>query len=137
MKAISLYQPWGTLMALNEKRIETRSWSTSYRGLLAIASTAKSPLALTIDEAVFGEVVRRVAERTGEVEWPDGCILCIVKLIDCVPITPEFRRTVMRVEKALGNYADGRFAWVTLPVETLDPPIPVKGAQGLWEWERP
>lgn len=36
MKAITLYQPWATLVAIGEKRIETRSWSTKYRGPLAI-----------------------------------------------------------------------------------------------------
>lgn len=36
MKAISLYQPWATLVAIGEKKIETRSWRTDYRGPLAI-----------------------------------------------------------------------------------------------------
>jgi activating signal cointegrator 1 len=36
MKAISLTQPWATLIAIGAKRIETRSFSTSYRGPIAI-----------------------------------------------------------------------------------------------------
>jgi hypothetical protein len=36
MKAITLTQPWATLVAIGAKRIETRSWSTFYRGPLAI-----------------------------------------------------------------------------------------------------
>ena len=36
MKALSLYQPWATAIALGSKRIETRGWPTSYRGPLAI-----------------------------------------------------------------------------------------------------
>lgn len=36
MRAISLWQPWASAIALGSKRIETRSWSTSYRGPLAI-----------------------------------------------------------------------------------------------------
>uniref|UniRef100_A0A6M3J354 ASCH domain-containing protein n=1 Tax=viral metagenome TaxID=1070528 RepID=A0A6M3J354_9ZZZZ len=32
MKAISLWQPWASAMALGWKKIETRSWGTSYRG---------------------------------------------------------------------------------------------------------
>ena len=35
MKAISLWQPWASAVALGSKRVETRSWSTSYRGPLA------------------------------------------------------------------------------------------------------
>lgn len=36
MKAISLTQPWATLVAIGAKKIETRSWRTDYRGPLAI-----------------------------------------------------------------------------------------------------
>jgi len=36
MKVLTLYQPYATLVAVGAKRIETRSWSTKYRGPLAI-----------------------------------------------------------------------------------------------------
>ena len=36
MRLLSLHEPWATLMALKAKRIETRDWTTSYRGPLAI-----------------------------------------------------------------------------------------------------
>lgn len=42
MKALTLTAPYGTLIALGRKRIETRSWSTTYRGTLAIHQ-AKGP----------------------------------------------------------------------------------------------
>ncbi|HVM07165.1 MAG TPA: ASCH domain-containing protein [Acidimicrobiales bacterium] len=43
MKAISLWQPWASLIAYGVKTIETRSWSTPYRGRIAIhaAKTTK------------------------------------------------------------------------------------------------
>jgi len=34
MTAISIHQPWASLIAFGEKRYETRSWKTDYRGLL-------------------------------------------------------------------------------------------------------
>ena len=34
MKALTLTQPWATLAAIREKRLETRGWRTSYRGPL-------------------------------------------------------------------------------------------------------
>ncbi len=40
MKALTVWQPWATLVAIGAKRIETRSWSTSYRGPLAIHAAA-------------------------------------------------------------------------------------------------
>lgn len=44
MKAISLWQPWATLVAIDAKRFETRSWKTNYRGLLAIHAAKKFEL---------------------------------------------------------------------------------------------
>lgn len=41
MKALTLYEPWASLVALGAKKIETRSWPTKYRGPLAIRA-AKS-----------------------------------------------------------------------------------------------
>ena len=51
MKALSLWQPWASLVALRVKTIETRSWSTSYRGPLAIHA-AKRPVR---EKTVIGE----------------------------------------------------------------------------------
>ena len=42
LKAISLWQPWASLIPLGLKHYETRSWKTNYRGKLLICSTAKS-----------------------------------------------------------------------------------------------
>jgi hypothetical protein len=41
MKAITIIQPWATLIALGEKKFETRSWTTKYRGPLAIHAGMK------------------------------------------------------------------------------------------------
>ncbi len=43
MKAITLTQPWATLVAIGAKRIETRSWKTDYRGPLAIHAAKGFP----------------------------------------------------------------------------------------------
>lgn len=43
MKALTLHQPWASLVALGGKSIETRSWSTAYRGRLLIHA-AKRPI---------------------------------------------------------------------------------------------
>jgi hypothetical protein len=41
MKCISLWNPWAFLIAIGKKQNETRSWPTSYRGLLAIRAAKK------------------------------------------------------------------------------------------------
>ena len=43
MKALTLHQPWATLIALGVKTIETRSWRTNYRGPIAIHAGLHAP----------------------------------------------------------------------------------------------
>ena len=43
MKVITVIQPWASLISLNEKKIETRSWKTNYRGPLAIHASKNMP----------------------------------------------------------------------------------------------
>lgn len=51
MKAITVWQPWASLLVSGRKRYETRSWATSYRGPIAIHA-AKRPVRQTIDALV-------------------------------------------------------------------------------------
>lgn len=41
IKGLTLWQPWASLVASSDKRIETRSWGTAYRGLLLIHAALK------------------------------------------------------------------------------------------------
>lgn len=97
MKALSLWQPWASLVALGEKRIETREWSTRYRGELAIHATASMPKYLGVssrtdpfrDELADVFCVRRdrddrCGDRVGDIlhRLPRGKVLCIVRLVD-------------------------------------------------------
>jgi hypothetical protein len=43
MKSITLWQPWASLFAIGVKGPETRSWSTRYRGPLAIHAAMRDP----------------------------------------------------------------------------------------------
>lgn len=51
-------QPWANMIAAGEKTIETRTWSTDYRGMLLIVSS-KTP---RIDPAGFALAVAELAE---------------------------------------------------------------------------
>jgi hypothetical protein len=44
MRCLTLTQPWATLVAVGAKQVETRNWSTRYRGRLAIHSPSRSQL---------------------------------------------------------------------------------------------
>lgn len=151
MKALTLWQPWASLVALGEKRIETRCWDTKYRGELAIHASANLPPAWLgrsrfscefADEVADVLNVRRDRDdRLGshvddEVKkLPRGSVLCIVRLVHTEPTTAEMREYFSRRELIFGNYEDGRYAWHLELIEVLEQPIPAKGNRRLWEWE--
>ncbi len=93
MRGLSLWQPWASLIALLIKRIETRSWSTTYRGPLAIHA-AKTLEGIELVDA--GRMCREddasiVAALTacGVERWADlplGAIVATATLVDVVPI---------------------------------------------------
>lgn len=71
MKALTVWQPWASLVALGKKRIETRSWSTSYRGRLLIHAAKREPSEI---EKVGRYAMYPSDRRTGErhPNHPDG-----------------------------------------------------------------
>ena len=127
MRILTLWEPWATLMALGEKRIETRSWSTRYRGPLAIHA-AKGGMR---DEQ-FMEICRQPFFRESLAcrKLYPGHIVAVVDLHDCKP-SYDIWIFLTEKEKAFGDYATWRYGWVTNGVFRLPEPIPYKGSQGL------
>jgi hypothetical protein len=151
VKALTLWQPWATLIAMGEKRIETRCWSTKYRGELAIHSAAKLPASHLgassrtdpfRDELADLFCVRRDRDDRGGKHVDDllrtlpfGKVVCIVRLVSVEEIDATLRETLSQRERIFGNYEDGRYAWHLQLVDVIEPPIPAKGNRMLWNWE--
>jgi len=133
MKALTLTQPWASLVAISAKKIETRSWSTTYRGPLAIHAAkgwTREDRELIFEEP-FQEYLRLAGFRS-PADFPLGAVLAIVDLVGCdlirYAIPPE-------PERSFGNYEVGRSAWKMANLRRLLVPVPAKGALGLWEWK--
>ena len=141
MKALTLMQPWATLVAIGAKRIETRSWATSYRGPLVIHASKGFPKWARefTCEPVCYEAVQQFQRVKTFPAYPLGAVLATCRLIDCVPTErigdPNglWSRIFTEQERAFGNYSPGRYAWVIDNVQQTEP-ILAKGALGLWEW---
>ena len=71
VRALTLHQPWASLIALGVKRIETRSWSTSCRGPLWIHA-GRTPLSLALPGHWVGEYCTGQTTR-GEARHVEGC----------------------------------------------------------------
>jgi activating signal cointegrator 1 len=150
VKALSLTQPWASLVAIGAKRIETRSWSTSYRGRVAIHASKgfpryakdlmwQEPFLGCLREAgiVRFNIFLGVAGE-GEANMPVGAVIATAALSDVWEIKrpgDADRWGLSKQEIAFGDYGVGRYAWFLRDIEPLADPEPAKGALGLWEWD--
>ena len=137
MKALSLWQPHATAIALGLKRYETRGWSTDYRGPLAIHA-AKRPWS---DVGEWHDEARRRLERhaavNGPIAWAFGAVVAVADLADCVP-TCHVRG---RIGDAgfwgdfddVGEDGRPRYAMLLENVRALPRAVPWRGAQGFFD----
>jgi len=128
LKAITLWQPWASLMAFGDKKIETRSWHTRYRGPLAIHA-AKKIVPYTNIEILSAIESHGLNCR----KLPTGAVLAICELVDCKKIGIHNRPDMP--ERAYGDYAPGRYMWITKELTALSEPITARGYQGVWNWD--
>lgn len=126
MKALTLWQPWASAIALGHKKHETRSWSTRYRGPLLIHAALTMPA----DAQEFA-ARERVAGRSPAI-CPRGVFVALATLVDVLPAEDVAVETDA-VDWMLGNFEQGRFAWRLKDVRALSEPLPARGHQGLWD----
>lgn len=145
MKVITLIQPYATLIALGEKKFETRSWATKHRGDLLIHAGKK------IDkEACNGISLSRTLTKHGYTidNLPTGVIIAKANLKDCYEIYEEHMGNAVLMDKNnyqvhwigkdsneyhFGDYTHGRYAWELKDVEQIEH-IPAKGQLSLWNY---
>lgn len=140
MKALTIWQPWASLLTGRKKLYETRSWSTAYTGDIAIHA-AKRPARQVIDAlAASGQwdalkCIEGLFQRPGELDQlPVGAIIGKGRLVRCNLITEDFLRTLTPQELVLGDFSLGRYAWEFADLHPTEP-ILATGKQGLWNWE--
>jgi hypothetical protein len=130
MKAISLYEPWATLIALGEKRYETRSWSTTYRGpLLICASKRRLPIYQYPKIGKIQLALNKVNLLLENLNW--GRAVCWVDLTEVYQTEQVFLEP-MGTEQYFGDFSSERFAWKLENVRRFKAPPVVKGRQGLF-----
>jgi hypothetical protein len=114
VKALTVRQPWATLIIAGLKDVENRSWTTSYRGRLAIHAGG------TLDKEGLDEYADLV-ESLGEL--PRGAMIGAVVLAD-----------VTQGSKSPFAMA-GQYHWLLRDPKAFAEPVPMAGRPGLWEWD--
>lgn len=151
--AITLYQPWASLVALGEKTVETRDWWTSKRGWIAIHAGKHFPQStkqlcgtrpflavLARHDLVRGFGTARNGFVVSDHALPLGAVLCVAYLADAVRTEDRAARDRLALrpyEEAFGNYGPNRFAHLFASIRPFVRPLKQSGSMGFWKWTVP
>lgn len=125
MKALTIRQPWATLIIQQNKRFEFRSWKTKYRGELLIHA----------GKGIDKEAAKRL-EKYLPKELPIGKILGKVTLVDCIKMSPDFKEKLLKENSEIYTKSSFQenYGWQLDNVEVFDELIEAKGHLSLWEF---
>jgi len=136
MKAISLWEPWASLIALGAKTYETRHWPWKYRGELLICAAKGGLSKIELLDLLNFKPFRNVLGENPKLNF--GNAVAIVNVTDCIPTEKmEFDSIKPVYEQDFGDYTYGRFAIRLENIRRIKNPFPVKGAQGFFNVELP
>lgn len=127
MKAITIKQPFASLIAAGLKEYEFRTWKTAYRGGLLIHAGK------TVDK----EAMKKF-EKLG-LSYPLGCIIAKASLTDCVKVTDDVRAELRRKNALVYSGTTENLQWDGYGfklenIQRMDP-VPASGMLGLWEYD--
>ena len=127
MKALTIRQPWATLIMLGVKRYEFRSWKTNFRGEVLIHA----------GQGIDKEAVERLKKYLPNAELPLGKILGKVNITDCIPMSEEFASMLSKENNDIytTHSFSRNYGFKLEDVEVFDTPIDAKGQLGFWNFE--
>ena len=148
MKALTLHQPYATLIAHGAKTIETRGYAPPHQLVGSrIAIHAGKTLAegwapsrdLPMGAVVATAQIVESFQVLGYLAHDEAAKTRLLHVSVPRPGHPRYecQIAVRDNEWNLGNYAPGRWCWALAHVRKLAPPVPARGHQKLWDWLPP
>lgn len=117
MKALTVKQPWASLIIAGYKPVENRIWYTHHRGPLAIHAGTGTDSDGMRDHA---RLVNKIVKTFGPL--PHEAVLGTVTLVDCI-------------DDSRSRFADpGAWHWKLANAHRFRHPVPARGRQRLWDW---
>lgn len=128
MKAISIKQPWASLIAYGIKDIENRTWKCpqkyiGQRILIHASGCHGKKFEINLTDEQMKQAFPLISEKSTSGKWEFGAIIGSMVIADCVQNHPS-----VWAEKGYWN-------WVLKDAVLFDKPIEgVKGKLGFWEF---
>ncbi len=133
MKAISLLQPWASLVVMGVKTIETRSWETKYRGPILIHASQGKAGSIFADKNPFKKYIPNFKKLPfGEIVG-QASITEIIRT-ENLNMSDEIINRLTMEEKAFGDYSEGRYPWILNDHLQFKNPIHARGTLSIWEY---
>ena len=138
IKAITVWQPWATLIAEGVKEYETRSWEPMADGVqigdvIGIHAAKRAVVEMELHHSIIH--INRTSRRIEEL--PLGAMVAVVRLAHVVR-TDDYHKIgaagIGPRELSVGDWSDDRFAWRLEVIRRLHRPVPIEGKQRFWDW---
>jgi len=133
MKCLTIRQPHVAAIFAGLKPFETRTWSTNYRGPLAIHAAVNLDRDKLFDwmNGVWPDWAERLMRKGFDARSTAiGAVVGTVELVSCVPV-----EIIPRSARDWGDFSPGRWAWRLRDHHLLDEPVLARGRLGLWNWD--
>jgi hypothetical protein len=142
LKALTMTQPWASLLVAGANRIETRSWNTRYRGPVAIHAAAGFPshAKALCAQSPYREALA-AAGFAAAADLPTGRFIGVADLEEVVACDGSSAADIRRQSRAgtlppheadFGDFSAGRFGFVMVRMAPLATQLPARGMLGLW-----
>ena len=125
MKALTVKEPWASLIINGYKEYEFRSWKTNYRGRILIHA------GLTLEEDESKNF------KDYNLNYGKGEIIGEATLTDCILVTDKLEDDLYKLNPLV--YAKSKhsrvYAWKLEDIKVYNRRIPSKGRLGLWNYD--
>jgi len=130
VRCLSICQPWAWAIIHGPKRVENRTWSTTYRGPLLIHA-GKSRLNYDHqDPEDWRNWYGLEMPAANRLTW--GAIIGQVELVACVQLADPELLPDQRAWLEAHPFTEGPRCWVLKRPQAFPAPIPYRGQQGLF-----
>lgn len=125
MKALTIKEPWASLIINGYKEYEFRSWKTNYRGKILIHA------GMSIDK----DMINRFKDY--DLKYMCGCIIGEADLVDCILVDKKFNDELRKIDPIVyekSNHIE-TYAWKLENIKKYKNVVYTKGKLGLWNYE--
>lgn len=132
LKALSVRQPWASLLLAGVKRYEVRTWRPRDLGLLLVhASSRKAEGIRELRQEPLFQRALRLAELEDESRWPRSALLGVVEVTRIWERGSPPRR-LTRLDEYLCGSTEDVYLWQVGRQWVFKHPIPCPGKLSLW-----